>query len=218
MAFGLDDPDRQRAVLVGLLVLGAAYAFYNYVYSPVREERIAIEERLETLETANTEARARTQPGRLRELREQEAEYQVRLARYETMLPAESEVPDLLEDVAGVALEQGVEIVEFTPLEPIEGESLVELRYEIEVQAGYHDVGRFLAGVVNLPRLIRPRVIEVDRVEVEEPTEDQPGVYEIGGTFEFTTYMAIDDAEGQARNTSVSRAAALESEEGIRAG
>lgn len=218
MAFGLDDPDRQRAVLIGLLLLGAGYAFYTYVYSPVHEERVAVEERLETLEAANTEARTRTQPGRLRELREQEAEYQVQLARYETMLPAESEVPDLLEDVAGVALEQGVQIVEFTPLEPIEGESLIELRYDVEVQGGYHDTGQFLAGVVNLPRLIRPRVIEIDRVEVEEPTGDQPGVYEIGGVFEFTTYMPIDGADGQARNASVSRAAALDSEEAARAG
>lgn len=218
MAFGLDDPDRQRAVLLGLLALGVAYAFYAYVYSPVREERIATEERLESLESANIEARARTRPGRLRELREQEAEYQVELARYETMLPAESEVPDLLEDVAGVALEQGVEIEEFTPLEPVEGQSLVELRYDVQVQGGYHDIGRFLAGVVNLPRLIRPRVIEVDREEIEEPTEDQPGIYEVEGTFEFSTYMALDGADGQARNASVSRAATLEVEEESRAG
>lgn len=218
MAFGLDDPDRQRAVLVGLLLLGAAYAFYAYLYSPLREERIAAEERLESLETVNSRTRVRTQPGRLRELREREAEYQVRLARYETMLPTEAEVPDLLEDVAGVALERGVQIAEFSPLEPIEGESLVELRYEIEVTGEYHEIGHFLAGIVNLPRLIRPSVIEIERREIQPPTEDAPGVYEVGGTFEFSTYMPIDRPEGQAGNAAASRAASLEGEGDTRAG
>jgi len=143
MAFGLDDPERQRAVLIGLLVLGAAYVFWQYVYSPVREERIETEARLESLVRVNDQARALSQPQRMRELRAREEEHEIQLAAYETMLPARSEVGDLLEDIAGAALEQDVGIVEFAPLAPIEGEVLTELSFEIEVQYSfYEDVAR----------------------------------------------------------------------------
>jgi len=189
MAFGLDDPERQRAVLIGLLLLGAAYAFWQYVYSPVREERIETEARLESLVRVNDQARALSQPQRMRELRAREEEHEIQLAAYETMLPARSEVGDLLEEIAGAALEQDVGIVEFAPLAPIEGEVLTELSFEIEVQGEYHEIGRFLAAIVNLPRLIRPTLVEAERREVEEATETAPPVYGVGGRFVLSTYM-----------------------------
>lgn len=189
MAFGLDDPQRQRAALIGLLVLGGAYAFWQYVYAPVREERIETETRLESLVRVNDQARALSQPQRMRELRAREEEHEIQLAAYATMLPARSEVGDLLEDIAGAALEQDVGIVEFAPLTPIEGEVLIELSFEIEVQGGYHEIGRFLAAIVNLPRLIRPSLVEADRREVEEATGTAPPTYEVGGRFELSTYM-----------------------------
>ena len=116
MALGLDSPEKQRAALFTLLLVGLVYVFWQYLYSPLRQERIAVEERLATLQSYNDQARALTQPARLRELERREAEYQVRLAEYETLLPSDAEVPSLLEEVAFAAIENDVNIVNFAPL------------------------------------------------------------------------------------------------------
>ena len=209
MAFGLDSPERQRAVLFTLLLLGLAYAFWQYLYSPLREERIVLENRLATIQSYNDQARALTQPARLRELEQREAEYQVRLAEYETLLPSDAEVPTLLEEVAFAAIENEVKIVNFAPLPEIPGESLVEIPYDVQVQGDYHDIGRFLASVVSFQRVVRPTVSELLQAELGSvmgmtsapaapaaPPADQPGTgdapppeYEVLATMRLSTYV-----------------------------
>jgi type IV pilus assembly protein PilO len=210
MAFGLDSPDRQRAVLFTLLLAGLAYVFWQYLYSPLREERMVTEERLETLQSYNDQARALTQPARLRDLEQREAEYQVRLAEYETLLPAEAEVPTLLEEVAFAAIENDVKIINFAPLPEVAGEVLIEIPYDVQVQGDYHDVGRFLASVVSLPRVVRPTISELLQAEVgavqglttapqaQAPAAGQPAApteaapppeYEVLATMRLSTYV-----------------------------
>jgi len=209
MAFGLDSPDRQRAVLFTLLLAGLAYVFWQYLYSPLREERMVTEERLDTLQSYNDQARALTQPARLRDLEQREAEYQVRLAEYETLLPAEAEVPTLLEEVAFAAIENDVKIINFAPLPEVPGDVLIEIPYDVQVQGDYHDVGRFLASVVSLPRVVRPTISELLQAEVgavqglttapqAQAPEGQPAAptqappppeYEVLATMRLSTYV-----------------------------
>jgi type IV pilus assembly protein PilO len=204
MAFGLDSRERQRAVLFTLLLAGLVYVFWQYLYAPLREERIATEGRLDTLQSYNDQARALTQPARLRELERKETEYQMRLAEYETLLPSEAEVPTLLEEVAFAAIENEVKIVNFAPLPEVYGEVLVEIPYDVQVQGDYHSVGRFLASVVDLPRVIRPTISELLQSEVgavqgmmtaPQPAPGQPGQpaeepeHEVLATMRLSTYV-----------------------------
>ncbi|HET6360593.1 MAG TPA: type 4a pilus biogenesis protein PilO [Gemmatimonadota bacterium] len=208
MAFGLDSPERQRAALFTLLLLGLTYAFWQYLYSPLREERTVLEDRLATIQSYNDQARALTQPARLRELEQQEAEYQVRLAEYETLLPSDAEVPTLLEEVAFAAIENEVKIVNFAPLPEVPGESLVEIPYDVQVQGDYHDVGRFLASVVSFQRVVRPTVSELLQSQAgavqgvttapQAPAAAQPDApaaaapppeYEVLATMRLSTYV-----------------------------
>lgn len=209
MAFGLDSPEKQRAALFTLLLVGLVYVFWQYLYSPLRQERIATEERLATLQSYNDQARALTQPARLRELERREAEYQVRLAEYETLLPSDAEVPSLLEEVAFAAIENDVNIVNFAPLPEVLGDVLVEIPYDVQVQGDYHAVGRFLASVVSFPRVVRPTVTELLQSELGAvqgqttapqlaqpgPEAGQPGQpveqpeYEVLATMRLSTYV-----------------------------
>ena len=202
MAFGLEDPQKQRAFLGVILALGLGYVFYAYVYNPVHEERVAASERLEEIESYNDQARSLSQPRRLNELRRQEAEYQVALAAYETMLPAEAEVAGLLGDVAAAAASNGVTIVNFAPLEPVTGETLTELPYDLQVQGAYHDVGRFLAEIANLPHLVRPSVTAMEQVRIEEEVpegQNRPDKakvrYEVLTTMRLATFLPMDRVE-----------------------
>lgn len=187
--FGLDDPQRQQAVLFGLMLAAGTYLFWQYVYSPLRDERVMLEDRIATLESHNEQARALTQPSRVADLRRREAEFRVALAAYETMLPTESEVSALLEDVARAALTQDVEVVNFAPLEERVGESLVEIPYDVQVQGGLHEIGRFLADVANLPRLVRPVVVGLQGVEITDPNDPDSKSYQVLATLTLSTFM-----------------------------
>lgn len=210
MAFGLDSPEKQRAVLLTLLLAGLGYVFWQYLYSPVREERTLTEDRLATLQSYNDQARALTQPARLRDLEQREAEYQVRLAEYETLLPSDAEVPTLLEEVAFAAIENDVKIVNFAPLPEVAGDVLIEIAYDVQVQGDYHDVGRFLASVVSFPRVVRPTISQLLQSEVgavqgrttaaqlvqpaagqpQSPAEiAAPPEYEVLATMRLSTYV-----------------------------
>lgn len=199
MAFGLDDPQRQRAVLFGALVLGLGYVFYSYLWKPVHEERVVLAERLDELERYNDQARALTQPRRINELRRQEAEYQVALAAYATMLPSNAEVPELLADVAAAAIQNDVAIVNFAPLDAVPGEDLMEVPFDLQVQGGYHDVGRFLADLGNLPRLVRPSMTGLEQVKIED--EARPGQtnplarYEVLATMRLSTFVPVGEIQ-----------------------
>jgi Tfp pilus assembly protein PilO len=223
MAFGLDDPEKQRAALIGLLLLGLGYAFYQYLWSPVHEERVQLAQRLAEIERYNDQARALSQPRRLNDLRRQEAEYQVALAAYETMLPSEHEVAGLLADVAVGAVQNEVAIVNFAPMTAVAGENLMELPYDLQVQGGYHDIGRFMSEIANLPRLVRPVVTAMEQVQIQEVAASAPAVsepqtepemrYEVLVTIRLSTFMPIDqievieddsEASGPARSPSAS--------------
>jgi type IV pilus assembly protein PilO len=194
MPFGLDTPERQRAVLFGLLIMGLGYVFYAYLWKPVHEERVVLEERRDELERFNDQARALTQPRRLNELRRQEAEYQVALAAYTAMLPSGAEVADLLADVAAAAVQNNVAIVRFAPLEPVAGQDLTEVPFDLQVQGPYHDIGRFLTDIANLVRLVRPSVSVLEQVKIEEPATSegqgtQPPRYEVLATVRLSTFV-----------------------------
>lgn len=192
--FGINDPEHQKTAVFVLLIVGGAVLFYMYLWSPLHTERVLADEHLTSLIRANDAARAVTQPRRVRELRQREAEYEVALAAYETMLPSSAEVPGLLEEVARSALENEVEIVNFTPAAPIVGADLIEHRYELQVQGGYHDVGHFLAAIVNLSRLVRPTVQVLEAVEVEPATDRLDAEYEVLATIVLSTFVPAADS------------------------
>ena len=186
--FGLDSPERQRLALFAVLLVGGAVLFQRYAWAPLHADRIAVESHLTHLERANRQARALTQPGVVSELRRRESEYEVALAGYETLLPDRFEASALLAGVAGAAQSADVEIVRFAPREAITGRDLVEVPYDVQVQGSYHDVGRFLSAVINLPQLVRPEIVALAGVVAERPDRGEPD-HQVLGTLVLSAYI-----------------------------
>ena len=173
-------------------LVDGALLFQRYAWSPLHAERLATEAHRLRLERANRQARAVTQPARVTELERQESRFEVALAAYEAMLPGRSEASALLSGVAGAALSADVDIVSFAPRDEIAGPVLVEVPYDVQVQGSYHDVGRFLAGVVNLPQLVRPEVVALIGVPVESPERGEPE-HQVLGTLVLSAYVRADE-------------------------
>lgn len=192
MAFGLDSVNAKRAVLYLFVIGGAAFLYHRYLWSPVHEERFAVESHLERIEQYNTQARALTQEERVRDLQQREEEYRLTLQAYEKLLPSQAEVPGLLEDVARAALRNDVAIVNFAPLDEVQGRHLAELPYDVQIQGNYHDIGRFAAEVSNLERLVRPVVLELEQEQIETTVEGELDTYEVLATFRLSTFVTGD--------------------------
>jgi type IV pilus assembly protein PilO len=69
-------------------------------------------------------------------------------------LPAESEVPGLLEDIGTRGSESGLNMKAVTIQPDVVAEYYIEVPIGIEVIGGYHDMGGFVSGVAGMPRIV----------------------------------------------------------------
>ena len=69
-------------------------------------------------------------------------------------LPADTEVPGLLEDVTGTGLNSGLTIENIVLLPEVTHDYYVELPINIIATGGYHDFATFVSGVAGLPRIV----------------------------------------------------------------
>ena len=82
------------------------------------------------------------------------AEMEVQLASMLKKLPAGHETPGLLDDITFVATAAGLSIASITWSDEIEKEFYTELPLDINVEGDYHQFGKFVASVADLPRIV----------------------------------------------------------------
>ena len=69
-------------------------------------------------------------------------------------LPADTEVPGLLEDITNTGLGSGLDIESIKLKPEVSKEFYVELPMDIVVSGTYHDIASFVSGVAGLPRIV----------------------------------------------------------------
>ena len=69
-------------------------------------------------------------------------------------LPSDTEVPGLLEDITYTGLGAGLVIDSINLMPEVLHEFYIELPINISVRGTYHDIGTFVSGVSNLPRIV----------------------------------------------------------------
>jgi type IV pilus assembly protein PilO len=169
-------------ILGVVLVFGGGWVYWNYLYRPVVEEIKKSEEEID-------EKRVRLE--RLKRideiLREKKREFramQLELEVVKEMLPKEKEIPSLLQDITLNAISSGIDLRSFIPRELRKGEFYDEFSIQMEIKGTYHGIGRFLAMVGNLERVIIPSKIGLD---VIEPTPEHP--YTVRSSLTLFTYV-----------------------------
>jgi len=153
MALLPNEPDKQRKLLIALLPLLAAFAYYYFLHGPARAEVNDLAARLERLENENAAARAlaaRSGP----DLEKKLALYEQHFIRLEQLIPRDEEVPELLHAMTLEAQHSNVDLALMRPGAEVPGPFYNAQTYEIGVIGRYHDVGRFLAAIGSLPRIV----------------------------------------------------------------
>lgn len=178
---------KQIALILGIAALGAIYLFFEYWYSPRKDEVERLETRLEQLQDQNRRAQVLAVSAGP-ELEERLAVYERHLMRMEELIPRSEEVPTLLRSVTQEALRHRVDMGSIRPLGSEPGEHYAKESYEMAVVGEFHDVGRFLAAVASLQRIITPVDLQL------EPFRGQPNDERmqapVVAQFRIETYIA----------------------------
>lgn len=86
--------------------------------------------------------------------REQMVEMEKTFGALLKQLPADTEVPGLLEDITNTGLGSGLDIESIKLKPEASKEFYVELPIDIRVKGSYHDLASFVSGVASLPRIV----------------------------------------------------------------
>jgi type IV pilus assembly protein PilO len=183
-----NEPKQRNALLVGVLALIGLYAFHAYWYTPRKERIDEMQARLEQLEDQNRRAQiVATRGGK--ELEEKLALYERHLIRLEQLIPKSEEVPSLLNSMAVEARQNDVELALMRP-EPSEvGVHYTKTSYQIGVLGEYHDVGRFLAAIASLPRIVTPVELDITGMELGAAEDEEEDETQVSAQFKIQTYV-----------------------------
>jgi type IV pilus assembly protein PilO len=162
MAIGANMTMREQVLVICVvLVLGAAGAFWYFVYSPKQEVLATLSAHVDSVEAMNRQARVDMSRGTTQQLVAAAAAYEQNLHVMRELVPTSNEVPTLLEHVSTAARRVGLDIATVEPVPVIPGAQFDTYRYKISVMGGYHEIARFLTNVGSLDRIVAPVGIEI---------------------------------------------------------
>jgi type IV pilus assembly protein PilO len=200
MAIIPEDPKKRNTLLAVIGSLALVYLFHSFVYGPKKEEAGELEARLEQLQDRNRRARTLAVGG-TPELEERLATYERHLVQLEQLIPQREEVPALLASMATEARRTNVDLALMRPdlasmqTEPADSTVIYSKQvYELGVVGEYHDIGRFLAAIASLQRIVTPTNLELTPYQgVEEMTEAEAPVE---ARFRIQTYIVPESRGG----------------------
>lgn len=172
MAIGPQNQRDQMMVVVAVCAMLTAGAYWYFFFNPRHVARTELTARVESMETANTRARAELARGNPDDLKRQAAEYADNLELMRLLVPAENELPGLLEQVSTAARRVGLDIASVEPVPVITGEEFDTYRYRLSLNGGYHRVGAFLANVGSLSRIVAPVNLQLEMDKAAAPKPD----------------------------------------------
>jgi type IV pilus assembly protein PilO len=161
-----------------LLVVAAMWwAGRIYFIVPRTDDINRDQERLEALEGRNR--RARIEANQRDALEDRMAVMERQLRVFEEFIPDSEEVPELLDAISHEAALVGVEMVRLRPQAAEAGEYYTKQTWELAVLGEYHDIGRFLARVASLPRIIKPANVQISLAPLSRATRNMEAPLEV---------------------------------------
>jgi type IV pilus assembly protein PilO len=183
------DPTQRNWMLGGIVALALLVPYQMYVLTPRREANDVVRGQIEGLEVLNRRAAVVAAQGGA-DLQERLALYERHVARLEELIPAREEVAALIDDVSNRARTLDVEVQVYQPQPPEPGQYYTRTAYNMSVVGEYHDVGRFLAEVASLSRIVTPVQLDLQLYNNAQqfPDMESPVV----ATFQIETYVLPD--------------------------
>lgn len=145
-------PMWQKAVAVaaGFVLILAAYFYFGWlpVQNQITQQKQMVEQQRVLLR--KNQILAKDLPRKRREYAKLEKQLKVALS----MLPKESEIPDLLENVSFAGKNSGLEFSVFKPLGEVSKQFYAEVPVSLDVSGTYLQLLTFLKRVGEMPRIV----------------------------------------------------------------
>jgi type IV pilus assembly protein PilO len=143
-------------ILLCAAILGAGWYFHNKNQLDTLRQAEAQEQNLRSAFEAKQKKVAN-----LEALKQQLADIQASFGDMLRRLPNKTEVAALLVDISQQGLGAGLEFELFKPGKEQPENFYVELPIQIRVTGKYHEFGRFVSGVADLPRIVTQHDIKI---------------------------------------------------------
>jgi len=168
------DPRIQKIILVSCFTIAVLYVFFftevvPFTYKARQAEAEGLHAHLSELSADLTKARAAV--ANLPALEAEYAEVERRWASMSDLLPSSKEIASLLTKVTVAGQESGIDFALFQPGAQKVEEFFVTYPAQYRIEGGYHEVGRFMAEVANLDRIVN---ISDLNLAATKPDEDHP--------------------------------------------
>ncbi len=145
-------------VLMSLVVVG----FYFGLYQSQLEEMSSLQQRLATVNTKLAENQRIA--ANLPIFRAEYERLQAQLNEALSELPDKKEIYKLLRNIGDLAKNQGLEVLQFTPVAEVVKGFYAEVPVNLKLRGSYHDVALFFDAVGSLPR-----IVNIDRLKMGRP-------------------------------------------------
>ena len=180
----------QKLLILIVLALGLAGAYYNYLWSPKKDELDTTQAHVDSLVIMNQRAKSELAQGKTQELKAEAERFAGDLEVMRRLVPTGNEVPALLEQVSTAARRVGLDISDVQPLPLLQGDQYDAYKYRLSVRGNYHEIALLLTNIGSLQRIVAP--INLTLAPVSQPagalknTRKQP----VEARFEIQTYVA----------------------------
>jgi type IV pilus assembly protein PilO len=166
-----------------------------------REERVvAMRDTIGQLQAATDSAKRELARGSVEDLRKRLDTYRGSLALLRRLVPERNEVPNLLDDISSRGRIRGVTLAQVVPM-PVEAgpAPFNTYKYNMSVIGRYDEIGRFLADVASLQRIIVPYDLSLDQANMTSAKAlgDTTGSL-LEAKFQVRTFVKSTTPEGQA--------------------
>lgn len=173
-----DPKGRKQALILMLIVVAAVWwAAKTYALDPRGDDITVAQTRLEELDRRNRQAR--TAIARRDDLQSRMALMERQLRIFEEFIPDSEEVPELLDAISHEAELVGIVMSRIRPQAAEAGEFYTKQTWELSVLGDYHDIGRFLARIASLPRIIKPANIQISLAPRSRATRNMEAPLEV---------------------------------------
>lgn len=152
----------QMGIFVGISVVFVV-VFYYYFYTPMQEEKKAIEDELQTLQSDIN--KGLVMEAKREEFKQEIERLNQKLETLKRILPERQEVDDILRKLQGLAAESNLNILRFTPGAENRKEFYVEWPIQIDISGTYHNLAMFFDKIGKFSRIFNINNLVINSVQ-----------------------------------------------------
>lgn len=187
MAFGPQSQRDQLMVVIAVLAIAGAGAYWYFVYDPKTADVAKLAMHVDSLDMANQKAKAQLARGSLATIKAEAEAYRQSLDVMRTLVPAQNELPSLLEQVSTATRRVRLDLGSVEPEPLIEGEMFDTYRYKLKMTGTFDQIGNVLTNIGSLNRIVAPMNLQLDLAPGSPRAA--PGTQPLAATFEIQTYV-----------------------------